>query len=64
MEKIKTLLLIIIAGFTVYTIGHASGPDDISMQWTEYCEMVAIYKATNGENGWPDYKDIYSEQCK
>lgn len=27
----------------------------------EYCEMRALYEATNGEYGWPEYKD--SVQC-
>lgn len=29
----------------------------------DYCEMVDIYKATNGEFGWPDFKQAYSEHC-
>lgn len=29
-----------------------------------YCEMVELFKSSNGENGWPDYKDIYGNECK
>lgn len=54
----------ILFAIVLYTIGHASGPSDEQMAWIEYCEMVAIYKSTGGENGWPDYRDIYEEECK
>jgi len=30
----------------------------------EYCENVEVFKQTKGEYGWPDYKEIYDEQCK
>lgn len=25
----------------------------------QYCEMVRLYKDSNGENGWPDYRGEY-----
>lgn len=30
----------------------------------EYCDMVGLYKSTNGESGWPDYRNIYYKECK
>lgn len=60
----KLLALLALAGLTIYTISHASGPDDRAMAWVEYCEMVALYKDTRGEYGWPDYKGTYEEECK
>lgn len=60
----KLILIALLFGLVIYTLGHASGPSDEQMAWVEYCEMVAIYKETNGENGWPDFRDIYEDQCK
>ena len=28
-----------------------------------YCEMVALYEQSNGDLGWPDYKNTY-QGCK
>jgi len=28
-----------------------------------YCEMVTIFKESNGEYGWPDFKRNYEEIC-
>jgi len=32
--------------------------------FSNYCQMVEIYKSTNGDFGWPDYKKLYSVQCE
>lgn len=37
--------------------------DEVKQQ-SYYCEMVELYKSSDGENGWPDYKDIYQTECK
>lgn len=34
-------------------------PDPLENQ---YCEMVALYKATNGDAGWPAYRG--EAECK
>jgi hypothetical protein len=28
-----------------------------------YCERVTLYYATAGEQGWPDYRDMYNIMC-
>lgn len=36
-----------------------AGSDDMreeQHQVTEYCQMVELWKSSNGENGWPAYK--------
>lgn len=60
----KSLSILALTGLLLFTLGHASGPDDQAMAWVEYCEMHALYIETQGEYGWPDYRDIYEEECK
>ena len=38
-------------------------PDPIDLEARQYCEMVGIYHASDGEYGWPDFKHIYDEEC-
>lgn len=37
--------------------------EDALMEEQKYCEMVNEYDMSNGERGWPDYKDIYDSAC-
>lgn len=29
-----------------------------------YCEMVFAFQQSNGQTGWPDYKEAYSTWCE
>lgn len=29
----------------------------------QYCDMVALYKQTRGDSGWPDYRGVYDKLC-
>lgn len=54
---------------TVWLIGMLvvtlMGQEEIERkQLQNYCDMVDIYKDSEGENGWPDYKNIYDKDCK
>lgn len=60
----KQILLIALGALIIFTLGHASGPDDLDIARVEYCEMHALYQATGGESGWPDYRGTYEESCK
>lgn len=43
-----------------------TGEGDIreaEVQSREYCEMVELYISSEGENGWPDYKNSHEEGC-
>lgn len=40
--------------YSVYTVGLTPAEEDAAML-REHCEMVALFSATNGEFGWPDY---------
>ena len=38
--------------------------DQLEKERENYCEMVEIYKSSDGEHGWPDYKKVYDKQCE
>lgn len=38
------------------------GDEDVNPN-KDYCEMVAEYKASNGEYGWPDYERKFNKVC-
>jgi len=33
---------------------------DLNAERQQYCDMVALWEQTNGQNGWPNYKQ---ENC-
>ena len=37
--------------------------EDALLQEQAYCSNVTLYRATGGEQGWPDYNENYSELC-
>lgn len=41
----------------------SSATNDHQRETEYYCEMVESYKQSDGENGWPDYKEQYDELC-
>jgi hypothetical protein len=38
-------------------------PDERDLSHKHYCEMVDIYRSTNGDFGWPDYNNS-AHTCK
>lgn len=59
MEKLLPILIVVII-----VIASTMDYQDEVKQQLHYCEMVKLYKSSNGENGWPDYKNIYETECK
>lgn len=55
--------LLLLGAALMYTLGHAASETPDEQAWVEYCEMVAIYKQTNGESGWPDFNGN-GDECK
>jgi len=31
---------------------------------SQYCEMVTIWHESDGEHGWPDYRNNYDQECE
>lgn len=55
---------ILAAVICLVALAQANGTQsDHEMQQSYYCDMVKLYKDSNGENGWPDYKNTYAEVC-
>jgi len=51
----ERLVAILILGLVMVLVG-SSDYDSAVTERKHYCEMVALYKATDGENGWPAYQ--------
>lgn len=52
--------------FFVLLAGIAGNSDyeDAVREEQLYCSNVELYKATGGEKGWPDYREVYNTMCK
>lgn len=53
------IFVIVLAWFTEASLHEAEGDKERA----HYCEMVDIHTSSLGENGWPDYKGTYAEDC-
>lgn len=53
------IVFILLAG-----VAGRSDYEDALREEALYCANVALYKATGGQQGWPDYNENYSEICK
>lgn len=47
--------------FTVLLIVGATDADEANIEEARYCEMTALFAETDGELGWPAYKNINCE---
>lgn len=59
------LLGILLAGaaFAAFgLVGTMDYEDELAGQ-DRYCEMVKMYRDSNGEKGWPDYNGNYNQAC-
>lgn len=52
------LVFLLLAG-----VAGQSDYEDALREEAVYCENVAQHKATGGEKGWPDYRDVYNTMC-
>lgn len=58
------LAIIILAAAVLITLDDARNGDDLQRDQATYCEMVATFKETHGQYGWPDYRGNAAEVCK
>ncbi len=62
--KTRTNIVLIIIG-AMLSIGiFAPVRDQLKRDQDEYCEMVALFKQTEGRSGWPDYRGLAEVMCK
>lgn len=62
----KKKIFTIIALLSVFGLLGVAGQmdyEDAIMAEKHYCEMVTAYKESNGQYGWPDFKNIYLSAC-
>lgn len=54
----KTMHMIIAGAFFLVAFGIVGQADyeEAERQHDEYCEMVKLWKQTNGESGWPAFR--------
>lgn len=59
-------LIWLVCGFilVIGLVNNPDEPDELTKAENTYCEMVATFKETNGQFGWPDYRENFSEVCK
>lgn len=62
MLKILPYILIAIFASILGWIG-TQDKEQQKQSESEYCQMVKLYKQTNGDFGWPDYHRSYAEWC-
>lgn len=61
MTRIQAILLFILVLVLFGIAGHMDA-DEADRQQEQYCEMVKLYKQSNGEKGWPAYNG--TKGCK
>jgi hypothetical protein len=61
----ERMLAVGLLGLFLIGLGIAGEGDmrEAEVQSREYCEMVELHIRSEGENGWPDYKNSYEEGC-
>lgn len=55
--------LVLLLGFSSLVIVSTLDFEDEKLEQKHYCKMVDLFKSSDGEQGWPDYKSVYGEQC-
>tara|TARA_R110000822_G_scaffold144974_2_gene283763 strand:+ start:290 stop:472 length:183 start_codon:yes stop_codon:yes gene_type:complete len=53
--------LFLIAAILLVSISDSEIEQDADQN---YCEMVTLFQQSNGDLGWPDYKNTYEKGCK
>lgn len=55
-DALKLFSFVLVA-LLVIGVGVINAPDDQDLELKHYCEMVQIYRESDGEFGWPDYNN-------
>ena len=35
----------------------------VQAEQEQYCDMVHLFRESKGDLGWPDYQQVYAQQC-
>lgn len=64
-DFIKVIAVMVFAGAVIWMADDAAtNGDELSHEQRLYCEMVQIHNESNGNYGWPDFKQIAEEVCE
>lgn len=64
-DFIKIIAVMVFAGAVIWMADDAAtNGDELSHEQRLYCEMVQIHSESNGNYGWPDFKQITEEVCE
>ncbi len=61
MVAMSFLYIVVIAALALVM---AMDYEDAKTEQQYYCQMVNAFIETDGEHGWPDYKENYAEVCE
>jgi hypothetical protein len=62
-EHIWAFLLVALLSLILGFVGEADYQDALDEE-ALYCQQTLLFKRTNGQSGWPDYKKIREEVCQ
>jgi len=62
-EHIWAFLVVAFLILVFGLVGEADYQDALDEE-ALYCQQTLLFKRTNGQSGWPDYKKIREEVCQ
>lgn len=62
MRKYRWIKRVLIAVIILGAIALCQD-DEPTIQQALYCEMTELYQETDGQHGWPDYKNLKGKNC-
>ncbi|ANO57498.1 hypothetical protein [Vibrio phage vB_VhaS-tm] len=62
MNNQTAVLILVCTSLILMAVGNMQTQDE-ALELENYCQMVEMYKQSDGEHGWPDYDEIYESQC-
>jgi len=62
-EHIWAFLMVAFLSLVFGLVGEADYQDALDEE-ALYCQQTLLFKRTNGQSGWPDYKKIREEICE
>lgn len=56
------IVLTLLFSTTIYTL--SSIDNSVYDPMVEYCDMVELYISSNGQHGWPDFRNTFYRSCQ
>ena len=62
-EHITALLLVGVLSLIFGLVGNADYQDALKEE-ALYCQQTLLFENSNGQYGWPDYKEVREKVCE